>query len=158
MSDTIQISIIEDNEAVNVSVNEANNRSNVISTETVEMINVSVSGEGESIIINVSETAENINVAVSENEENVAINVTEASEVINVTVAEFLSVSTSEGGISGNDIKHYRTTFDYNYIYSGWELNLTNYIKRTDGFTDEYAQGLTDLETNWLNRENLIYI
>lgn len=69
------------------------------------------------------------------------------------------------GGIGGgtstlqtNNISDYRSDLDV-YFYSGWlQDGSTIFIKRTDGDDDEFATGLTDLESDWANRLNLNYV
>lgn len=76
---------------------------------------------------------------------------------------ESMSGGGSGGGggsstLETNNISSYRCDLDV-YYYSGWLVDgSTIVIKRTDGDDDEFATGLTDLETDWANRVNLTYI
>ena len=75
---------------------------------------------------------------------------------------ESMSGGGSGGGgtstLQTNNISSYRCDLDV-YYYSGWLVDgSTIVIKRTDGDDDEFATGLTDLETDWANRVNLTYI
>jgi len=66
---------------------------------------------------------------------------------------------TPEGpGIVTNKITDYRSDYDSGYIYSGFHYNEIIVIKRVIDNNEEIAQGLTNLETDWLNRLNLTYI
>ena len=61
-------------------------------------------------------------------------------------------------GTEFNDIGSYRSNFELDgYIYSGFLFNGTPIIKRVIDNTEEFAQGLTDLETDWTNRLTLTY-
>jgi hypothetical protein len=57
-----------------------------------------------------------------------------------------------------NNISEYRCDLNVFY-YSGWlQEGSTIFIKRTDGDDEQFATGLTDLETDWANRLNLNYV
>lgn len=64
-----------------------------------------------------------------------------------------------KGGTIGdlNEVTDYRSSFDSPYIYSGFLLNGDPVIKRCLDNTEELAQGVTDLEADWLNRTTLTY-
>lgn len=65
----------------------------------------------------------------------------------------------SGGGGAANTVTDYRSSFEADgYIYSGFLLNTTPTIIRTVDNTEETAQSVTDLETDWANRLILTYI
>ena len=78
------------------------------------------------------------------------------TEMINTLI----ELKIAEGGISNKEVKDYRSDFDAPslFIYSGYHLNNVIVIKRVKDNTEEFAQGLTDLETDWTNRLTLTYI
>tara|TARA_R110000796_G_scaffold236214_1_gene355452 strand:+ start:21559 stop:21945 length:387 start_codon:yes stop_codon:yes gene_type:complete len=59
--------------------------------------------------------------------------------------------------ISNISLVDYRSSFDNNYIYSGFLLNNGIIIKRCQDSIEEFAENTTDLEVDWNNRLNLIY-
>jgi hypothetical protein len=69
------------------------------------------------------------------------------------------------GGIGGgtstlqtNNISDYRCDLNV-FFYSGWlQDGSTIFIQRTDGDDEQFATGLTDLESDWANRLNLNYV
>ena len=63
----------------------------------------------------------------------------------------------SEELLSFNEVTEYRSDFNNPYVYSGYLFNGVPIIKRTVGNTEEFAQGVTDLETDWNNRLSLTY-
>jgi len=73
---------------------------------------------------------------------------------------EVVGNTTDEKGsdIAINSVNSYRSEFTDPYVYSGYLLNGVPVIKRVVDNTEELAQGLTDLETDWTNRLTLTYI
>jgi|TARA_R110000772_G_scaffold8692_1_gene28786 hypothetical protein len=59
--------------------------------------------------------------------------------------------------ISNISLVDYRSSFDDNYIYSGFLLNNGIIIKRSQDNVEEFAENTTDLEVDWSNRLNLTY-
>ena len=60
---------------------------------------------------------------------------------------------------ANNDVEDYRSNFETDkFIYSGFNLNLSPIIKRCKDNIEEFAQGVTDLETDWANRLSLTYV
>ena len=65
----------------------------------------------------------------------------------------------SGGGGATNTVTDYRSNFETdNRIYSGYNLNTVPTIIRVIDNTEETAQGVTNLTTDWDNRLNLTYI
>ena len=58
---------------------------------------------------------------------------------------------------AGANITDYRSEFVTPYIYSGWNSDGSPEIIRESSII-EYAQGLTDLETDWAVKTTLTYI
>lgn len=62
-------------------------------------------------------------------------------------------------GVAGNTIDDYRAIFEEdNYIYSGYNLNTVPTIIKVIDNTEEVAQNVTNLTTDWDNRLTLTYI
>ena len=80
------------------------------------------------------------------------IDKTNLHEVVGNTADE------KEGGIALNEVNSYRSEFTSPYVYSGFLLNGDPIIKRVVDNTEELAQGVTDLETDWTNRITLTYL
>ena len=60
---------------------------------------------------------------------------------------------------ANNTVTDYVSEFEADlYIYSGFILNLVPTIKRVKNSVVEYAQGVTDLPTDWANRLSLTYV
>lgn len=58
-----------------------------------------------------------------------------------------------------NTITDYRSSFETDlYVYAGFLLNGTPVIDREKNGVTEIAQGVTDLEPDWINRLSLTYI
>jgi hypothetical protein len=64
------------------------------------------------------------------------------------------------GSGSSNTVTSYRSSFEISdlKVYAGYLLNGTPIITRTSDGVIEFAQTLTDLETDWSNRLALTYI
>ena len=60
--------------------------------------------------------------------------------------------------INVNDVSSYRSEFLNNFVFSGFLLNGTPIIIKENLTEKLSATGLTDLETDWLNKENLTYV
>jgi len=70
-----------------------------------------------------------------------------------------VSALTNDAGyISANPITSYRSDQTDFIIYSGWLDGVTPVIKKCDDGVETFATGLTDLETDWINRLSLTYI
>lgn len=61
------------------------------------------------------------------------------------------------GGAPTNTVTNYRSIFNDPYLYTGYIYNGASIIERQSELTNEAAQGVTDLETYWTNRETLTY-
>jgi hypothetical protein len=75
-------------------------------------------------------------------------------------VADEMTVTITGGGGAAHTVTNYRSSYESSdgEIYDGYLLDTVITITREiDGVT-ETATGLTDLETDWTNRLNLIYI
>lgn len=58
-----------------------------------------------------------------------------------------------------NTLTDYVSEFEADlWIYSGFNLNLVPTIKRCKDGINEYAQGVVNLTTDWVNRLTLTYI
>lgn len=76
------------------------------------------------------------------------------TDMINDLIQSALSV-----GAPPNTIVDYRSEFEADdYIYSGYLINSVIVIRRTKEGVDQFAQSLTDLEADWINRLILTYI
>jgi len=63
------------------------------------------------------------------------------------------------GGGASNTVTDYRSSIEVDgYIYSGYIINDVPTIKRVIDNTEEFAQSVTNLETDWTNRLILTYI
>lgn len=58
----------------------------------------------------------------------------------------------------GNVVASYRSDINSLIIYSGYLLNSVATIKKCNYNIITYAVDVIDLETDWINRLNLIYI
>lgn len=61
------------------------------------------------------------------------------------------------GGTNPNTVIDYRSDYNALYIYSGFLLNTVPVIKRCKNGIEEIAQGVNNLEVDWLNRLTLTY-
>jgi len=70
------------------------------------------------------------------------------------------ALTNDSGYIEGNTMTSYRSDINDpdNYLYTGYLLNGTPVIKRYLDGIEAFAQGVTNLETDWTNRLNLTYI
>tara|TARA_R110000772_G_C13307950_1_gene439565 strand:+ start:7460 stop:7840 length:381 start_codon:yes stop_codon:yes gene_type:complete len=76
------------------------------------------------------------------------------SEMTNLLINSAIAV-----GGSPNEVEDYRSEFNTDgYIYAGYNLNNLPVINRYKDGVEEFAQALTDLETDWINRLTLTYI
>ena len=78
-----------------------------------------------------------------------------------VMINELIDIKFVENGeIAVNTVTSHKSDFDAPslFVYSGFLLNGIAIIKRTKENTEEFAQGVTDLETDWTNRLILTYI
>jgi len=63
------------------------------------------------------------------------------------------------GGGATNTVDGYLHSFEADdYIYAGYNLNTVPTITRVIDDTEEVAQGVTNLTTDWTNRLSLTYI
>lgn len=70
-----------------------------------------------------------------------------------------VSALTNDAGyIVGNTVTSLRSDIDVSDLYSGYLLNTVPTIKKYNAGVETFAQGVTDLETDWANRLNLTYI
>jgi hypothetical protein len=60
--------------------------------------------------------------------------------------------------ITGNALASYRSDITESTIYSGYLLNSTPVIKKYIDGIETFATGVTDLETDWIDRLTLTYI
>ena len=76
------------------------------------------------------------------------------------TVWVDLAQAGTGGGGATNTITDYRSAYESsdNKVYDGYLLNGVITITREKDSTIEFAQSLTNLETDWINRLNLTYI
>jgi len=76
----------------------------------------------------------------------------------NTTMIQSIVNDMNINGTAANSVIDYRSDYNNLYVYSGFLLNNVPIIKRCKNGIEEKAQGINDLEADWLNRLILTYI
>ena len=133
----VEVKVTPVNRVVEVEVNPTSSPKNIDVLTTAKDTNV----------IQVSPGGDNIDIDVNKIQNNYEVLIT--------------GPNSGTGGLKTpeNSVEDYRSSFEADvHIYSGFLFNTIPTIKRYMEGTEEFAQGVTNLSTDWNNRLALTYI